>query len=207
MIHKIKILATIFIFGFIAYILLYQNIINERVKLEDEHCIRVNPHIIKRKNLYIDSMRALLVDDDKYLYDSVNAQYIAESDKYINEEGKWLSSDLKMLSNPLVKMVVIKRGYEGALMLHRIYELDFINTKIIVSLLNKKDEDKQNKLSKSLPQNVNESNKLNEDYDRIVASKQKDYRWVDYLIKTPQTTCPVENYNIPDVESELKKMF
>jgi hypothetical protein len=186
-----------------AYLVLYQNVINERVKLEDEHCIVVNPLIIKRKQTYLDSMKALVNNTGDYL--KLNDKYIEVSKKYITEEDEWLKKDSAMLHNPVVRLVVKKDGYQGALMLHRINELDLINTKIILLLFEEKDLKKQETLGKSIAKNTFELNALQKDYDRI--SGVHNYRWVDYLIRTPQSKCPLENRNIPDVENELQKIM
>lgn len=203
--QKVKLLSLLLIVGVIAYVLVYQNVINERVKLEDEHCMKVNPLIIQRKTLYLDSMKALLKSKDIDQYDKINAQYISVSNKYIKEEDEWLKNDQSMISSPLVKLVISKDGYQGALMSHRMYELDFINTKNILRLFHEKDKSEQEKLSKSLVQNTIEFKKLNNDYDKI--SNLHNYRWVDYLIKVPQSECPAVNRNIPDVERELQKLI
>lgn len=203
MIQKSKLLVIFFIFGFIAYLFIYQDIINERVKLEDDHCMMVNPLIIKRKQTYLDSMKALVNNTGDYL--KLNDKYIEVSKRYIAEEDKWLKKDSVMLHNPLVRLLVKKDGYQGALMLHRINELDLINTKIILRLFDEKDLKKQETLGKSIAKNTLELKKLQEDYDRI--SGVHNYRWVDYLIRTPQSKCPDANRNIPDVENELRKIM
>lgn len=203
MIKKILIVA-ILLFG--AYLFLYQNIINERVKLEDEHCIVVNPLIIKRKELYLDSMRALVSKTGGLkAYQDINNQYIEASKKYITKEDKWLKEDLSMINNPLVMKLVNKEGYQGALLLHRIYELDFINTKIILKMFKEKDQKEQDRLGKSITENTIELKKANNDYDKI--SSVHNYRLVDRLIKVPPSKCPPENRNIPDVEKELEKIM
>lgn len=201
--QKIKLLLVLLIIGFIAYILVYQHIINDRVTLEDEHCIVVNPLIIKRKQTYLDSMKALVNNTGDYL--KLNDKYIEVSKRYMAEENKWLEKDLVMLHNPLVRLVVKKDGYQGALMLHRINELDLINTKIILSLFEEKDQKEQEILGKSIAKNTIELNSLQKEYDRI--SGVHDYRWVDYIIRTPQSKCPDANRNMPDVENELRKIM
>lgn len=205
--QKSKILLIVLIFGFIAYIFIYQNIINERASLDDEHCIKVNPLIIKRKNLYIDSMRAMFAGKSKSVYENLNAKYVEAVNQYLVEESKWLEKDSKALGNPLVKMLVLESGYKSAEIGHQIYELDLINTKNILKLLNEKSPDKQKNLSNYISINGRELDDLYKDYDEVVASSPKDYRWVDYLIRVPKTSCPAENYNFPDVNGELNKML
>jgi len=200
MIKKILI-ATVLLFG--LYVLLLQNTITERVRLEDERCIVVNPLVIKRKKLYLSSMKALFKNTGQY--SKINDEYIETSKLYHLEEEKWLKKDLDQLQNPLVKLLVNKDGFDGAILNHRIIELEYINSKLVTKLLETDEPTKLENLNAEIDKNVEEGNKATEAYDKL--TKTTNLRFVDRLIRIPEQKCPPENYDIPDVWRELQKIM
>ena len=88
---KLLIISIILGLGlFVGYIYKYQQLINEGSYLADEHCIKINPLIIDRKNKYLDQYNLILkAGSDTATAEEYHAaldKYMQASDVYQKEE-------------------------------------------------------------------------------------------------------------------------
>ena len=206
---KVKIIffSILLVLGlFVFRVWKYQNLISAGSIIADQHCLKVNPLVIARKNNYIDSMKVLLASGSAEEYWAENDKYLDNSKKYIEAEKTWLIVQKTYMDSQDFKTYIPSYIQEAAKYQYESREAEMKSTSTIVELLeNYKDIDaeKQKALSDNIMEETNKSNKAYDKYNKIYDENQGHMGFKDYFTIVPQSTCPEENFNIPDVNEFL----
>src|SRR5260221_1184399 len=99
------IIITVPIVLFASYVSAFQYLVNKGTELVDEHCIKVNPHIIDRKNAF-NYQYKIMMSSDKSQFKSAFNHYFDVSKEYINAEKLWLPKDKALLDSPLFNLIL-----------------------------------------------------------------------------------------------------
>jgi hypothetical protein len=197
--------GVLFLFGayFVFSILMYQHLVNDGSVLADNQCLKVNPHIIERKNSYIKSMQALK-DNDPNAYEKETENYLSTSRKYVTEQTSWLDTQKKYMSRwdfqyftPSYMKEAAQHQYnsrkadtESTTFLIEAFEIAPLNTSIA------------EELSEKSMEKIKVRNEAEKKYDELW-DNPGELDWRTRFIKVPDTKCPDENFNFPDVEEFL----
>lgn len=206
---KVKIisLTVLAIVGvFVFQISKYQNLIKAGSVVADQHCLKVNPLIIARKNNYIDSIKVLQASGSAEEYWAQNDKYLENSKKYIEAEKAWLAAQKTYMDSQDFKTYIPLYIQDAARYQYESREAEMKSTSGIVELFeNYKDMDaeKQKALSDSIMKETNKSTEANDKYNKIYDDNQGRMGFKDYFTIVPQSTCPEENFNIPNVNEFL----
>lgn len=186
-----------------VYINLYQQVINEGYALIDAHCININPLIIKRKKLYIDSVKAMMYKDE---YLTANGRYLEAVKDYLKPEKEWLRADKKFLDSWNFKFFFHKNSQDSARWLYRMYLTDYQGSETIIALWDARDDgEKQKPLLKKADKSNNDLKEAQNKYDESLNKALSTFDIRNYFIKLPQSKCPKGQWDsdIPDVKKEL----
>ncbi len=200
-IFKIIILLIIVSLGvFAAYIFKFQQIINEGSELADEHCIKVNPLIIDRKNKYLEQYNMMMTDSGtKEEFQKVFDDYFVISDKYQQEEGKWLPKQRAFLDGWLFNNIMPQFTKDAGKYQYEMYEAEYKSALYLSQLYKELDKEKQKELSDKSLSETAKSKESGDKYNDLWDREGNNGSWVYRFIKIPVPKCPKENYNIPDL--------
>lgn len=206
---KVKIIVFAVLLGFGLFVFStwkYQQLINEGSVIADEQCLKVNPLIIARKNSYINSMKILQASGTAEEYWTETDKYLAISKKFIEAENVWLTTQKDYMdSKDTITYVPAYIRSAGQLQFDS-RVADVKATSGIVELFETYkniDAAKQKTLSDTILTETKKSNDLNDEYSKVYDHPQRTFDLRDYFTSVPQTKCPPENFNIPDVPNLL----
>lgn len=206
---KVKIISfsVLLIFGlFVFQIWKYQDLISAGSMVADQHCLKVNPFVIARKNNYIDSIKVLQASGSVEEYWAQNDKYLDNSKKYIEAEKAWLAAQKTYMDSQDFKTYIPSYIQEAAKYQYESREAEMKSTSGIVELFENyknMDSGKQKALSDTIMEETNKSNEANKVYNKIYNDHQGQMGFKDYFTIVPQSTCPEENFNIPNVNEFL----
>lgn len=207
----IRFIGGFLIFYFI-YLGAYQWIINQSFAFEEKQCKKVNPLIIARKNTYLDSMRLLVAVGATDKYFELDQKYKDITRKYIDAQKKWLDEDSEFLSRWYMNIIVDKNTQDALRLQHSLYESKMKGSVLMLDMFKdayendgKDQKELYQKIVKNAEDSDNLSDQLTKKQDQIFKISQKSLR--NRILRYPKPTCPQENYNIPDVDKELKELF
>ena len=131
--------------------------------IADQHCLKVNPLVIARKNNYIDSMKVLLASGSAEEYWAENDKYLDNSKKYIEAEKTWLIVQKTYMDSQDFKTYIPSYIQEAAKYQYESREAEMKSTSTIVELLeNYKDIDAEKQKA------------FIEEYEKLKASKASE---------------------------------
>ncbi|OGK31377.1 hypothetical protein A3F29_01455 [Candidatus Roizmanbacteria bacterium RIFCSPHIGHO2_12_FULL_33_9] len=202
----------IFLIFYAIYLGLYQSAINEKAALEEEHCVEINPLIIERKTVYLDSMSAILLEGDVQKYIDLTEEYEDTALDYIHKEKEWLEKDWFFLKNSLNRFVFdnhVMRGFELG---HELSEADLRGTILIIDLFNDyfvNLGENQAEIQNKLKQHISNLDTLGIEIEKnkVEIDRASSQSIRNLFVRYPESKCPDENYDIPDVERELEEIF
>ncbi len=191
---------------FVFQIWKYQNLISTGSVVADQHCLKVNPLVIARKNNYIDSIKVLQASGSAEEYWAENNKYLDNSKKYIVAEKAWLAAQKTYMDSQDFKTYIPSYIQEAARYQYESREAEMRSTSGVVELFENyknMDSEKQKALSDTIMEETNKSNKANDKYNKMYDDHQGQMGFKDYFTIVPQSTCPEENFNIPNVNEFL----
>jgi hypothetical protein len=198
----LAVIGTIIVL-FIVYIAKYQQIVNEGSKIYDEHCIKVNPLIIQRKNDYLNYMKLIVASAGASFIQDANNQYFSDGDKYIVEEKKWLQKMDTFLKRSYVKLITDKDVYQLSILYYKNYKNDYDSSLAVREVVKyENDPKKEEVFTNQVVTLAEESNQINKDYGALWEKVSKRFDLRSYFLTVPKSNCPLENYKIPDVNVE-----
>lgn len=206
---KVKVIVFVVLLGlgfFVFSTWKYQQLINQGSVIADEQCLKVNPLIIARKNSFIDSMKILQSSVSAEEYWTETAKYLAISKKYIEAENAWLATQRDYMDSKDTNTYVPAYIRNAGQLQYDSRVADVKATSAIVELFetyNKIDAAKQKTLSDTILTETKKSNDLNDKYSKVYDHPQRTFDLIEYFTTVPQTTCPPENFNIPNVPDML----
>lgn len=202
--HPLIIAAFIPFILAIIYLSKYQSLVEETSSLADEHCIEINPLITDRKEKFISAIKAVVDNPDAF---SGNyEQYQSASKRYLERESGWLMREKALLNRWDFKLFVDPMIQEAGMWEYRMYKADFDGTDLLLKASYEKNEEIQEQLVKKAEVARKEFEKSKYEYNKMWEERPTpnplDFK--NYFIKIPESKCPPENLNIPDVEKELE---
>lgn len=206
---KVKIIVFAVLIGlglFVYSTWKYQQLINQGSVIADEQCLKVNPLIIARKNSYMDSMKILQASGSAEEYWTETDKYLAISKKYIEAEKAWLATQKAYMDSKDTNTYVPAYIRSAGQLQYDSRVADVKATSGIVELFKTYkniDAAKQKTLSDNILTETKKSNDLNDEYSKVYDHPQRTFDLRDYFTSVPQTKCPPENFNIPDVPNLL----
>lgn len=198
---KFTVLVLVIVVGlFAGYIFNFQRLINEGSNLADEHCIKVNPLIIDRKNKYLEQYNMMMTDSgtsEEFL--KVFDDYFVISEKYQQEEGKWLQKQRVYLDSWLFNAMMPQFTKDAGKFQYEMYEADYKSANYLTQSYKEVDKEKQKELSDKVISETAKSKESGDKYNELWDREGNNGSWVYRFIKVPISKCPSENYNIPDL--------
>lgn len=180
----------------------YQSLINQGSKIADDQCMKVNPLIIQRKNSFLDSMKILLGSGSAAEYWKENNKYLKISQQYVDEQNAWLKEEKTYMDQWNYKSFVPSYIRLAAKAQYNSREAEAKSQQAIIEEFRTKDTVLQKKLSDLVIAQTKKSGEENDLYNKTWNSP-KPFDLRDRFTKVPQTICPDENFNIPDVPDFL----
>lgn len=199
--HKKKLLIIVLILPiilFFSYIYKYQQLVNEGSYLADEHCIKVNPLIIDRKNKYLIQYNIILAGT------ASTEEFMTSLDKYnqasqvfIDEEKKWLTKQKKYMDRKDFNLIMPSYIKEAALYEYQMYEAEYNSSSYLSQAFKETDKEKQIELSNKVIEETIKSRDAGKKYNDQWDKYEGKTAWIYNFVKVPVSKCPPENNNIP----------
>lgn len=206
---KVKIIVFAVLLAFSLFIFStwkYQQLINQGSVIADEQCLKVNPLIIARKNSYLNSMKILQASGSADEYWTETDKYLAISKKFIEAEKAWLATQKNYMDSKDTNTYVPAYIRNAGQLQFDSRVADVKATSAVVELFETYkniDAAKQKELSDTILSETKKSNDLNDEYSKVYDHPQRTFDLRDYFTSVPQTKCPPENFDIPDVPNLL----
>lgn len=181
-------------------LIMYQRLVNEGSILADSQCLTVNPIIIERKNHYLKSMEAAK-NNDIAGYEGETTAYIERSKQYVEEQTKWLQTQHSYMDRWDFQFFLPGYMKQAAQYQYDSRKADVESTQFLIDAFEVAELNQS--LSQELGQKAVEQVKIrNEAEERYNALWDKPGRldWRTRFIKVPESKCPDENFDFPDVE-------
>ncbi|MCL5071329.1 MAG: hypothetical protein M1308_10605 [Actinobacteria bacterium] len=167
--------------------------------MADEHCIKVNPLIIDRKNKYQEQWNLILASASAtQVEDSVN-KYFQASNAFIKEEQGWLANQKRYLNSKAFNLLMPSYIKEAANFQYQMYEADYNSSVYLNQGFKETDKNKQAELGNKVLEETVKSKEAEDKYNAVWEREKGKSDWVHYFIKVPQTKCPKENFDFPNV--------
>lgn len=182
-----------------AYLYLFQQTYNEGQDLIDEHCNKVNPLIISRRNKYNDYLKLIAsgISTHKQVTDAQEAYSVAVA-KYTDEESKWLERYKNFLDDKYTKVYMLPESYEMENIRYQMYQKDFeISSMLAYMEKNQGNTDLLKDYEQKVYQAIDIRNQLYDEYDALNTHSNS---WQFRFIRTPKMNCPQEYQDIPKVD-------
>lgn len=175
----------------------YQRLVNEGSALADNQCLMVNPEIIKRRNSYIKLVQIMKTNGSKEEYQAEVQNYKDISSAYVHTQSIWLKQQKKYLNRWDYQLFappeVIVAGMAQ-------YESRMAEMKAIIAMLtlyDTTDKKQQKELNQTIINERMKQDKADKEFNQLWETKPSfDLR--RKFIKIPESTCPEENFDIPD---------
>jgi hypothetical protein len=199
-------LCLISLFGFIVYLQLYQGVLDEGAQLLDQHCIALNPLIIRRKQAYIAGLKTLQASGSAGLepYLAYQDQYLAAAKEYVHLEKLWLRQEEAYLKRSDVQLLLDQHLKDAAGYQVDMYRSELQGTAAIIRMFAEKDSVKQQGLVDIIAQTDREQKIAQQGYELKYGKRRADsLSFRDRFITPPTLQCPEENTRFPDVDQEL----
>lgn len=200
---KIGLFVLFLLFAFIVTFCIptfkYQQLVNEGSIIADKQCLNVNPLIIQRKNSYTETIRIAKANGSEKDYWKEQENYLAISRKYIQAQKAWLKEQKAFMDRSDYKLFIPQVIQKAGILQYQSREAD-LNATIAVTEMFKSpsDTNKQKELATIILNEKNKQEAAEAELDKIWKSTSNfDIR--ARFIRIPQTKCPKENLEIPEV--------
>lgn len=193
----LAVFILVFLFG--VYLYKYQQLVTEGSLLADEHCIKINPLIIDRKNKYTDQYNLLLISASEEKYMDALDKYRKSARLYTNEEKTWLAIQRKYLDGKIFNLMMPSYVKEAANYQYQMYAGQYLSSLYLNQVFDEKDKDKQVALSNKVMEETNKSNEALDKYNAIWEREKGKKDWIFNFVKVPASKCPAKNSDFPTV--------
>jgi hypothetical protein len=138
--------------------------------------------------------------EEDYMKETNN--YFAVAQKYVDAQGLWLKDQKAYMDRWDFKFFIPSPIRDGAQAQYTSREADVKSTKVLIELFGTKDIERQKELSQVVMEQTKKSKEADDEYNRIWDSPREfDFR--TRFTKVPESKCPPENFDIPDVPDLL----
>ena len=188
---------------FAGYIYKYQQLVNEGSYLADEHCIKINPLIIDRKNKYLDQYNLILKAGSGTAtaeeYHAALDKYMQSSDVYQQKEKLWLDKQRRYLDSKAFNLLIHSYIREAGQYQYEMYKADYDSSVFLSAEYKEQDPDKQQELSNKVMEAVTRNKEAEDKYSSVCEREKGRSDWIYRFVKVPSAKCPEENYNFPEL--------
>ncbi len=199
---KVRVVLAISLIGivlFSMYIWKFQQVVTEGSLLVDEHCIKVNPLIIDRKNKYTDQYNIMTAQGSVDEYMDALAKYRVSAATYTKEEKIWLDKQRKYLDSKDFNQLMPDYMKEAANHQYNMYEAQYLSSFYLLQDFEEIDKGKQADLGKKVLEETNRSNDEQDKYNAVWEREKGKSDWRFNFVKVPVSKCPAENNDFPEV--------
>lgn len=189
----------VLLFG--AYIYTYQRLITEGSLLADEHCIKINPLIIARKNSYLEEMRLIQASASADELQKSLQDYLASSNSYLKEESIWLNKQRKYLDGKIYKLLIPSYIQSAAEDQYQMYEAEHKSSFYTSQVFTATDQEQQIDLMNKIIEEGSKSKDAGDRYNSAWERNKGKTDWRFEFVKIPDSKCPAENFDIPNIDS------
>jgi len=189
-------IGTLFIL-FAGYLLTFQFLVNKGTELVDEHCIKVNPYIIARKNAFNYQYQIMMsgkLDGFKAAFD----KYFIASSKYLTAEKQWLPKERMFLDSKLFNYMMPEYLKDAANYQYDMYNHDYLSLLYINEAFYEKDKTKQLQLSQQTEDEAKLRDSAESKYNAVWDDNKGKKDWRFWIVKVPPSKCPAKNNDIPN---------
>jgi hypothetical protein len=175
----------------------YQRLVNEGSILEDNQCLMVNPEIIKRRNSYIKLIQIMKTGGSKEEYQTEQQNYKDLSSTYVRVQEIWLKQQKKYLNRGDYLLFAPKEIKAAGMAQYTSREAQMKSIIAMLALYDTTDQKKQKELNQTIINERMKQDKADREFNQLWETKPSfDLR--RRFINVPESTCPVENFDIPD---------
>lgn len=184
---------------FVGYLFKYQQLVNEGSYLADEHCIKINPLIIDRKNKYTEQYNLMIASASAQEFQSAVDGYFRASQAYMDEEKIWLAKQRKYLDSKWFNLLMPSYIKEAANFQYAMYEAEYDSQRYLYLGFKEEDKNKQLEFADKVIEETAKSKEAGDKYRGVWEREKGRSDWIYRIVKIPSAQCPAENYNIPEV--------
>ena len=189
---------------FALFIITYQRIINEESVIADKQCLVVNPLMVERKNSYMKSMAIMMAEGDPKEYWDEQERYMAISKKYISAQNSWLQEQEELMDRWYYKLIVPQLVKDAGRYQYQARKAEMEGTRAVVQMFTSLDNiERQKELTNTVTEENKKKDVADKAYNHIWDTAPKNIFWMRF-ITIPPSTCPPENFNIPDTNDIFK---
>jgi hypothetical protein len=195
---KLLIIPAVLVAGyFLLSLLQYQRLVNEGSVLADTQCLTVNPIIIERKNHYLKSLEAAKDND----IEGETAAYFERSKQYVEEQTKWLEAQHSYMNRWDFQFFLPGYMKEAAQYQYDSRKADTESTTLLLDAFEvaELNQSLSEELGQKAVELVKVRNEAEEKYNALWDSPVR-LDWRTRFVKVPESKCPDENFDFPDVE-------
>lgn len=182
-----------------GYLYLFQTLVNQGSALADEHCMKVNPLIIARKNAYAAEINLIKKNAGVDEVLKVMDDYSKVNTKYIKAEQAWLAKENEFIQGLIFKIIMPGYIQEAAGYQYDMYKADFKSSLYLEKTFIAKDDTVKNQLKDKVIEQINKRNYSEKKYNDILDSEDGRFHWQFLIVKVPPTICPDKNFDIPEI--------
>ncbi len=183
------------------YIYTYQRLITEGSLLADEHCIKINPLIIARKNSYLEEMKLIQASASAEEVQKSLQDYLASSNSYLKEESVWLNKQRAYLDGKIYKLLIPSYVQDAAEDQYQMYEADHKSSFYTSKAFTAQDQAEQVDLMNKIIEETSKSKAAGDRYNSAWERNKGKTDWRFNFVKVPESNCPAENFDIPNIDS------
>lgn len=201
---KIKLPALVILIPVLllgAYLYGFQQLVIEGSVLADEHCMKVNPLVISRKNAYLEQMNLILASASAEEVHQALQNYQIASDLYLAEENKWLSKQRSYLDGEMFKLMMPAYIKTAAEFQYQMYEAEYKSSLYTNQAFSIQDQTQQMEITSKVIEETNKSKVASDNYNKAWDDNKGKFDWRFRFIKVPKSDCPAENFDMPDTEN------
>lgn len=179
---------------------MYQRLVNEGSVIADAQCLTVNPIIIERKTHYLNSLEAAK-NNDFAGYEGETTAYLERSRQYVEEQTKWLETQHSYMNRWDFQFFLPGYMKQAAQYQYDSRKADAESTTLLIEAfeVSELNQSLSEELTQKSMEQVKIRNEAEEKYNALWDTPGR-LDWRTRIIKVPESTCPDENFDFPDVE-------
>lgn len=201
---KLLIIPAVLVAGyFLLSLMAYQRLVNEGSVLADNQCLTVNPIIILRKNHYLHSLEAAK-DNDIETYEGETVAYLERSKQYVEEQTKWLEVQKAYMDRWDFQFFLPGYMKQAAQYQYDSRKADTESTALLIDAFEvaELNQSLSEELTHKSVEQVKVRNEAEKKYNKMWDNPGK-LDWRTRFIRVPESKCPDENFDFPDVDEFL----
>lgn len=197
---KLLIIPLLLTGYFLLSLMMYQKLVNEGSIFADSQCLRVNPIIIERKNHYINSLEAAK-NNDIAGYEGETTAYLERSKQYVEEQTKWMEAQHLYMNRWDFQFFLPGYMKQAAQYQYDSRKADVESTQFLIDAFEvaELNQPLSQELGQKAVEQVKIRNEVEEKYNALWDNPGR-LDWRTRFIKVPESKCPDENFDFPDVE-------